>query len=961
MKNLRWSARAVAVTLALVIGPMLTGVHPAAAQVYTGRIDISVSDSTGAQLPGVSVSIAGPQSHEAVTDAKGEAHFLNLAPGTYQVKASLAGFGEYLNQTVPVATGSIVPLRVTLSVAGVAEQVTVQAETPAIDPKRISISTNVTVDELEKVPNSRDPWVVLQTVPGIVVDRVNVGGSESGQQSNYTAKGADFGDNTWYLDGIPITDMNALGSSPTYYDFDMFQEIQVTTGGADPQAATAGVQLNFVLRTGTNDPHGSARVFFANESLQANNIDDELVAVAGPSGKGNRTDQYSDYGFELGGPLMKNKWWAWGSWGKTDVRIRTINDLIDRTILENTAFKTNAQISNTVRANFTFFQGEKKKFGRDASPLVAPESTVDQDGPTRTYKGEANWIPSGNLFLTARAAYVKNEFNLEPKGGRSTQVFLDSNGFQSGSSYYLATARPQKTINLDGNWFSGRHELRFGGAWRRVDDFTDFSWGGGVINIEVPSLGPGGYIMVVYRPYIQENRANYDNLYVTDTFTTDRLTLNLGLRYDHTTNSVKEGDNPAHQLVPDLMPAYTSSALDDVVTWNTLSPRVGASYALDANRKTIVRASYASFASQLQVATAGTVAANSYGYAYYIGIDGNGTGRIERAEIEPGAIGAVGIDPDNPTVTVNAIDADLKAPRSHEFVVGVDHEIMRNVAISGSFSWRRFNDPLWGVPGGEPLPIIGVTTADYLLDGRLTGNTPQTGAYDVPYYALDPAVAPVGGGTITQNRQGYHRSFRGFELSGTKRLADRWMARLGFSWNDEREHFTDPSLSIQDPTRRRQAPLIDDGVVSRPTSGSGKSQVYLIVPKYQFIANGFWQGPWDTGIGANLVTRQGYGKPYHANDVVTNDPVRTFKDVLVIDDLDANRLPAVTSFDLRFQKTLRVARSNLEFDLDIFNVFNAATVLGRQYDVEATGTRGFDAVLEIMNPRIVRLGLRVKF
>ena len=167
---------------------------------------------------------------------------------------------------------------------------------------------------------------------------------------------------------------------------------------------------------------------------------------------------------------------------------------------------------------------------------MAPESTVDQDGPTSTYKGEANWIPSGNLFLTARGAYVKNAFNLEPKGGRTTQVFLDSNGFQSGSSYYLATARPQKTINLDGNWFSGRHELRFGGAWRRVDDFTDFSWGGGVINLEVLDFGPGGYIMVIFRPYIQENRANYDNLYVTDTITTDRLTLNLGLRYDHTTN-----------------------------------------------------------------------------------------------------------------------------------------------------------------------------------------------------------------------------------------------------------------------------------------------------------------------------------------------------------------------------------------------------------------------------------------
>jgi hypothetical protein len=139
MTNLRWSARAVTILTALVIGSMLTAARPAAAQVYTGRIDLTVSDSTGALLPGVAITISGPQTHEAVTDAKGEAHFLNLAPGTYQVKASLAGFGEYLNQSVPVATGAIVPLRATLSVAGVAEQVTVQAEVPAIDPKRVAI------------------------------------------------------------------------------------------------------------------------------------------------------------------------------------------------------------------------------------------------------------------------------------------------------------------------------------------------------------------------------------------------------------------------------------------------------------------------------------------------------------------------------------------------------------------------------------------------------------------------------------------------------------------------------------------------------------------------------------------------------------------------------------------------------------------------------------------------------
>jgi len=203
------------------------------AQVFTGRIDATVQDGTGAVLPGVNVEISGPQDQNTVTDAQGEAHFLNLPPGTYQVKASLSGFAEYLNKAVAVRTGGSVPLRISLSVAGVSEQVQVSVESPVVDPKRNAVATTITIDELQNIPSARDPWVVLQTVPGIIVDRVNVGGSESGQQSNYTAKGADTGDNTWNLDGIPITDMNALGSTPTYYDFDMFQEMSVSTVGAD--------------------------------------------------------------------------------------------------------------------------------------------------------------------------------------------------------------------------------------------------------------------------------------------------------------------------------------------------------------------------------------------------------------------------------------------------------------------------------------------------------------------------------------------------------------------------------------------------------------------------------------------------------------------------------------------------------------------------------------------------------
>jgi hypothetical protein len=943
---------------------MLLAALPASAgaQVFTGRIDATVVDSTGAVLPGVTVAISGPQNQETVTDAQGEAHFLNLAPGTYQVKASLSGFADYLNREVPVGAGAGVPLRVQLGVAGVSEQVNVAGDTPVIDAKRSAIATNVTYDEMQNIPTSRDPWVVLQTVPSIVVDRVNVGGAESGQQSNYIGKGADGGDNTWYIDGIPITDMTALGSSPTYYDFDMFQEMQVSTGGADVLATTPGVQLNFVLKQGSNTAHGSSRVFFANEDLQSNNLPSELLAVAGDTGKGNRTDQYADYGAELGGPIMRDKLWAWGSWGKTDVRIRTINDVLDRTILENTAFKGTAQFNTDTRGGFTFFSGNKKKDGRGAGPFNPPETTLDQDGPTKTYKGEVSYVAGTNLFLTARGAYIDAPFTLEPKGGRDTQVFLDADNVFHNSYYYLNTNRPQRTVMLDGNWFRGRHEVKFGASWRAVKDETDFNWGGGVLNVELDRESRL-VLPVLYRPYTQNNRANYLGAYVGDTISLDRLTANVAVRLDRTTSSTLETVVRPHPLVPDILPGFTAPPVDDVITWNAVSPRIGLSYALTQNRKTVARLSYASFASQLNVTDPGLASAASYAYAYYLAVDENNNLRTEVDEIlfSRGSLGAKGVDLDHPDslTSVNVIDADLRAPRTHEIVVGLDHEIMPNVGVTGSFTWRRFNNTLWP---SLYRPLVGTTRADYTQSGAVTGTLAEIGTFNVPYYALNEDAVPAGGGVELENRPGYHRAFRGVEVSATKRLANRWMARLGFSWNQEKEYFDDPAQGMHDPTPTQiSGPLVDGGTVMRATTGSGKSQIFLIVPRYQLVANGFWQGPWGLSFGGNLLTREGFGKAYYANDTETDDPITALKDVLLVSDLDEQRLPRVTTLDLRVEKGFTFGRYKVLFDADMFNVANSATVLGRQYNINATGIRGFNNVLEIMNPRILRFGVRLNF
>jgi hypothetical protein len=957
--------RARTALAAVLVACLATG-STAAAQVFTGRIDITVVDSTGAILPGANVTLAGPQNAESPADARGEVHFLNLPPGTYTVSAKLDGFADYKNEAVVVGTGVSVPLKIAMGVAGVAAAVEVVAETPVIDVKKQTTTTNVTLAELQNIPNARDPWVVMQTVPSVMVDRVNVGGSESGQQSLFTAKGANFSEATWNLDGIPVTDMVATGATSTYFDFDAFQEISVTTGGADVQSATPGVRLDFVMKTGTNTPHGNARVYFENEDLQANNMPADLAAsIGGASGKGNRTEQYADYGFDLGGPIVRDKWWAWGAYGKTDVRIRTITDVLDRTVLENYAFKTQAQISEALRGGFTYFRGDKKKFGRGASATRPDETTFNQTGPTNMYKGEVNYVANQNLFLTGRFAWVDMGFTLEPRGGMEAgkEPYNDDDGVWHNSFQRFSTTRPQRNFNVDGNYFRGRHEVKFGYAWRKFPDDSVSQWPGSKIItywVGYPDL----YVKVARDSLIKAD-ARYQDLYVSDTITMDRMTLILGARWDRQTSSLLSTTVPG---VPgfDLLPSVTSPEVKNAVVYNTFLPRLGLVYSLDENRKTQVRASYSMFASQLPAADANFVATTLYNYIYYLGVDTNGDHIAQLNEIlfDAGLQGYYNVDPSNPTrlESVNRF-GDVKAPLTQEFLVGMDHELMPNFALSASFTYRHMNRQRWE-------PLIGVTTANYRQTGSLTGNEPETGPYNVPFYAVDPAaIEDTAGGRDGVNREGYNQRYLGFEISATKRMSNRWMARLGFSNNNHTEHFTDRSLSVQDPTatpspgaNNTGGPLLDGGPVVFQTAGSGKSQIYLIAPKYQFVANGLYQLGWGINVGANYVMRQGYGQPWFQDRVNAGDPLGR-KTVLLISDVGDDRLPTVQSFDFRLGKTFNMRRTTLNLDLDIFNLWNNATVLGRQYNhrFPTTSPTGFGHTLEIMNPRIARIGLRLNF
>ena len=284
--------------------------------------------------------------------------------------------------------------------------------------------------------------------------------------------------------------------------------------------------------------------------------------------------------------------------------------------------------------------------------------------------------------MTVRGAYVNGPFTLTPKGGLDNgQVFVDSDGVYHNSNLSDDNNRPQIVFNGDGNWFRGRHEVRFGGAARDYTDERFLRYAGDFLDIELDA--DGTTLAIPIRPYHQKNRAFYTSFYAGDTISLDRLTLNGSLRFDRATSSVDAVTIPAHPLVPTVLPGVNAPGIKNAVVWNTLSPRVGLSYALGAERKTVARASYSAFASQLLAPTAGNISSASFAYAYYLAVDDNHNFNIESNELRR-FLFAKNIHPDDPAIPVNQIDPDYSAPRTHEVTFGLDRELFANFAI-----WAR--------------------------------------------------------------------------------------------------------------------------------------------------------------------------------------------------------------------------------------------------------------------------------
>src|SRR5262245_5219463 len=489
--------RVLCLTLALLTSAFVSGVS---AQIATGNIYGTVADQQGGVLPGVDVTLTavsiGGQPRTTVTDGQGQFRFLNLDPGTYKVTTNLSGFNK-MEREVIVTTGVNADISFSMGVKSVEETVTVTAETPVVDVKKIGTITTLTQEELQSTPQSKDPWAMLKTVPGVIVDRVNVGGNESGQQSGFVGKGSLFADTMWNLDGVVITDTTSGGASSSYFDFDAFDQVAVNTGGNDLKVQTGGVGINFVTRRGTNQFKGYAKYTLADDALEATNLPDALAGDErlGGADKANHTDSIKDWGFDIGGPIVKDRLWFWGSYGHNDIKIIRLNQTTDETILKNTNAKINWSATKQDEVSGFYFNGAKEKFGRspgqagteDDSFLWNQGNFYPTDGFLHPVHGlakvEDNHVFGPSLFVSGKYAWYGWGYGFAPRGGADKDGGINSDTDHAYGSWFTYTARkPWHIIDVSGSAFKatggGTHEFKFGFGYRRNPNHWTTRWSG---------------------------------------------------------------------------------------------------------------------------------------------------------------------------------------------------------------------------------------------------------------------------------------------------------------------------------------------------------------------------------------------------------------------------------------------------------------------------------------------------
>ena len=425
------------------------------AQEATGSLEVVL----GAAVPERVLLAAPGLVRETTPDPRGAASFLQLPPGRYRLEA-----GAACPTQVDVGPGE----RRVVRCSGPADSIGAPSEAAEASagarPREpgFDLTTEITADELRTTPRPADPWSALRDVAGVVVDRVDVGGSDSEQQSLLVSHGDSGAGATWNLDGVEVTDPAALGTTLVYPDMDALETLVARTAAVDVRVRTPGVQVALALRPAGERLSGALHARGSWDGLQADNLPDELE---GRPFFRNRTDHVSELGAEVGGPVFAGRAWLFGA--------------VFRNALDQEAFTEHEE---ELRTTGLTAKGRVRLRGGTLRLLALRTQKVHEDRDTglssshaaRWRQSAPTWLLAvedqrrvAGLQLLSHLSFADGGFRLEPYGGDGPSAFEDFRGVLQRSYQRFETERRRlragAEVAAERQAFGARHSL-VGGA-----------------------------------------------------------------------------------------------------------------------------------------------------------------------------------------------------------------------------------------------------------------------------------------------------------------------------------------------------------------------------------------------------------------------------------------------------------------------------------------------------------------
>jgi hypothetical protein len=589
------------------------------------------------------------------------------------------------------------------------------------------------------------------------------------------------------------------------------------------------------------------------------------------------------------------------------------------------------------------------------------------------WKASDQHVFSDRFLAEIQYAHIGNNFTLtfQEPSQRDVQPRFDIATSIWGRSFNESVfLRPTDSIDLTASYFlpgtlGGDHALKMGyrNRWARGDSISH-TGGNAVARFANATTSCSSFANLCDTDLFRDGSTSYDlktqAIYVQDTLTMNRLTLNLGVRWDYQRDEALATTVPANPLFPNLMPAIDFPGADSGVTWNDWSPRLGFTYDLSGTGRSLVRGSYSMYFGQMGPGQlAGNLVAISQVSIRYPWADLNGDTFVQPNEVNtsvPFLTKSAAFDPNNPTSfsSPGRVDPDVKNDRTREFIAGFQQELMRNLGFEVNYVWRKYDQFAWSdrdnyTSDGNFSPRTATPTC--------TGNAICVGP--ITYYVANvQQPSPF----VYTNQPGRVRDYNGFELAVNKRYSDRWMANASFAYNDaiDRWESTD---GFEDPTNINNL----NGFEFAPESGGSGLDSIFTNAKWLSKASGMYTMKWNINLSGNVQFRQGY--PYPIAIQVTNRGSGLGNINVLQEPLGERRLENVFIADFGVNKAFTFGTVRLIPSMDIFNITNANTTQSHRRVMgtynHATGLFSQSAtandISSIIAPRVIRFGLRMNW